>query len=144
MYPKYPEMWKWRMANDMDYVDVNALDVGGVPLDTFSPNPQNMANFGSGFGLYFMMVHFYAAEWLAIVLVILIQFMWQVKSALVPYYRGTASDPLNTDARYFGGWGFSYHQELYGLGGILIAFLLDVIWPPAIQPSRAEEEANSF
>ena len=139
------------MATNDKYVDYYLLDVSNNEMDTFNPTPNNVANFGAGFGLYMMFVHFYAAEWLSIVLVILLQFMWQCKNALVPYTRyGDTSSVLQAvstikeDPRYFGGFGFSYHQEIYGAVGVLMGFLLDLIWPPAIQPSKAEEEANSF
>ena len=40
--------------------------------------------------------------------------------------------------RYFGAWGYSYIGQIYGAGGVLLAFLLDLMWPPAIQPSQGE------
>lgn len=151
-FTKVPEMWKWRLAGDNDYIDTATLDAAtpSQAWATFNPMPQNVANFGSGFGLYFMFVHFYAAEWLSIILVILLQFLWQVKNAWVPYmnYKDTSSvaaaNAAGFSKRYFGGFGFCVQQEIYGAAGVLIAFLLDLIWPPAIQPSKAEEEANSF
>ena len=138
-----PEMWKWRMASDETYYGYDAKH------SSFMPYQENVANLGLGWGLYFMMVHFYAWEWLAIVLVIMLQFVWQCKNALVPYYNfnlnaaGTILDGTWT-ARYFGGMGYSWKAEIYGAGGVFLAFLLDVMWPPALQPMRDEEEANSF
>ena len=103
---------------------------------------MNIAALGTQFGLYFMMVHFYAPEWVAIVVTLILGFIWEVKNALVPYVN-IDTTTLVTSKRWMGGFGFSYKRELYGLGGVFLAFLLDVMWPPAIQPSREEEE-NSF
>ena len=133
---KAPEMWKWRSAANTEYIGYDDDDV------TFSPTTINVANFGVGFGLYFMMVHFYAPEWVSIIVALLLQFIWQCKNALVPYVNYDATT-LTWSRRYFGGFGYSYRQEIYGAGGVLIAFLLDLMWPPAIQPSREEDE-NSF
>ena len=133
---KVPEMWKWHSASNTDYIGYDDA------YYSWNPYPMNVANFGVGFGVYFMMVHFYAWEWLAIVLVLLLQFMWQCKNALVPYVNYDSTTATWT-RRYFGGFGYSYRQQIYGAGGVFIAFLLDVIWPPAIQPSREEDE-NSF
>ena len=136
MTQKAPEMWKWFSAGDpayYGYADSN---------DSFSPYPMNIAALGTQFGLYFMMVHFYAPEWVAIVVTLILGFIWEVKNALVPYVN-IDTTTLVTSKRWMGGFGFSYKRELYGLGGVFLAFLLDVMWPPAIQPSREEEE-NSF
>ena len=133
---KAPEMWKWRSAANTEYIGYDDDDV------TFSPTTINVANFGVGFGLYFMMVHFYAPEWVAIIVTLILGFIWEVKNALVPYVK-VDTTTFVTETRWMGGFGFSYKRELYGLGGVFLAFLLDVMWPPAIQPSREEDE-NSF
>ena len=133
---KVPEMWKWHSAGNTDYIGYNDANY------SWNPYPMNVSNFGVGFGMYFMMVHFYAWEWLAILLVLLLQFIWQCKNALVPFVDWDATT-VTWSRRWFGGNGYSYRQQIYGAGGVLIAFLLDVIWPPAIQPSREEDE-NSF
>ena len=84
-----------------------------------------------------MFVHFHVWEWLSIVLAILLAFVWQCKNALIPYttYNGTTAD----GQRYFGGWGFDYKASIYGAGGVLLAFLLDVMWPPAIRETKDGE-----
>ena len=136
MTQKAPEMWKWYSAGDPAYLGYDDS------RDSFSPYPLNIAALGTQFGLYFMMVHFYAPEWVAIVVTIILGFIWEVKNALVPYVKVDLTAGTS-ETRWLGGFGYSYKRELYGLGGIFLAFLLDVMWPPAIQPSREEEE-NSF
>ena len=137
-----PEMWKWRSASNTDYIGYDEAN------HSWSPEPVNVSNLGVGFGLYFMMVHFYAPEWLSILILLILQFIWQVKNALIPYVTQYVKDHETTyyfrttttwEKRYFGGFGYSYRQQIYGAGGVFIAFLLDVMWPPAIQPSREEE-----
>ena len=136
MTQKAPEMWKWFSAGDPAYYGYDDS------RDSFNPYPLNIAALGTQFGLYFMMVHFYAPEWVAIIVTLILGFMWEVKNALVPYVK-VDTTTFVTETRWMGGFGFSYKRELYGLGGVFLAFLLDVMWPPAIQPSRDEEE-NSF
>ena len=133
---KAPEMWKWYSAGNTDYIGYAESNY------SWNPYPTNIMALGTQFGLYFMMVHFYAPEWIAIIVTLLLGFIWQVKNAMVPFinYNATA---LTASFRWMGGFGYSYKNELYGAGGVLLAFLLDVMWPPAIQPSREEEE-NSF
>ena len=139
MNTKVPEMWKWFSAGDSAYYGYAKAN------DSFSPYPANIAALGTQFGLYFMMVHFYAPEWVAIVVTLILGFIWEVKNAMVPYVniKYTSGVVSGYEKRWMGGFGFSYKRELYGLGGVFLAFLLDVMWPPAIQPTREEEE-NSF
>ena len=133
MATKQPEMWTWRMATDKDYYDYSKDN------STMKPVFGNTNNLIVQFGLYFMFVHFHVWEWLSIVLVTLFGFMWQVKNALVPYLNWKSSTSTYSK-RYFGGYGYSFTQEAYGFGGIFLAFLLDVMWPPAIrQPPQHEE-----
>ena len=129
---KIPEMWKFRMASDDDYYDYDDQH------DEFNPSPFNLSNFIVQFGLYFMFVHFHVWEWLSIILSLLFGLMWELKSGLIPY--NNYNDSLARTNRYFGGWGFSYTQALYGFGGIFCAFLLDVMWPPAIRKPPQHEE----
>ena len=140
MATKAPELWKWTNGGSSDYYGYDKS------RDSFNPYPLQIAAFGTQFGLYFMMVHFYAPEWVAIVVGLILGFMWECKNALVPYINwtnltadGAITASSTWSRRYFGGFGYSYHREIYGAGGLLIAFLLDVMWPPAIQPSREEE-----
>ena len=65
-----PEMWKWRSASNEDYIGYTK------EWDSFNPYALNIANFGVGFGMYFMMVHFYAPEWVSILVVLILQFIW--------------------------------------------------------------------
>merc|ERR1719464_953386 len=44
-----PEMWKWRSASNEDYIGYTK------EWDSFNPYALNVANFGVGFGMYFMM-----------------------------------------------------------------------------------------
>ena len=127
-----PEMWKWRSASNKDYVDYE------YGHDTWNPSHDNVANAGVGFGMYFMFVHFHVWEWLSMILVFLLTFMWQCKNALVPSVTKTGS------TRYFGGWGYSYTAQIYGAGGVFLAFLLDVMWPPAIRETNKGENYNEL
>merc|ERR1712083_501692 len=81
--------------------------------------------------------------WASILIVLILQALWAVKDGLVPYEKyndGSTKDQQNGN-NWFGGFGYSYKQEAYGAGGVLIAFLLDVIVPPALMPTKSEEEA---
>ena len=136
MQNKNPEMWKWFSAGNADYIGYNKSN------DSFNPYPINIMALGTQFGLYFMMVHFYAPEWISIIVTLFLGFLWQVKNAMVPFVNYDTAT-ATTKYRWMGGFGYSWKTEIYGAGGVLLAFLLDVMWPPAIQPSREEEE-NSF
>ena len=133
---KVPEMWKWQSADNKDYFGYS--DDG----NTFNPTEGNIFALGTQFGLYFMMVHFYAPEWVSIVVVTILGFIWEVKNALIPILNVDVATGVY-EQRWLGGPGFAWKHEVYGVFGIFLAFLLDVMWPPAIQPSREEEE-NSF
>ena len=136
MTQKAPEMWKWFSAGDPAYYGYDDS------RDSFNPYPLNIAALGTQFGLYFMMVHFYAPEWVSIVVVTILGFIWEVKNALIPILNVDVATGVY-EQRWLGGPGFAWKHEVYGVFGIFLAFLLDVMWPPAIQPSREEEE-NSF
>ena len=125
-----PSMWTWRSASNTGFVDYDDMH------DSWSPYTENVANAGVGFGMYFMFVHFNCWEWLSMIIVWFIQFMWQAKSALVPYNNYDAAGVKTSSTTYMGGFGYSWKQEIYGAGGVFLAFLLDVMWPPAIQPSK--------
>ena len=128
---KTPDMWEFRMASDKDYSDYNKDN------NTLNPVFSNTNNLIVQFGLYFMFVHFHVWEWLSIILVVIFGAIWQLKNALIPYVNVKAT---GYDRRYFGGAGYSLTNELYGAIGILLAFLLDLMWPPAIrQPPQHEE-----
>ena len=123
----YPEMWKWRTVSDQGYADY-AYD-----HDTWNPAHDNIANAGIGLGLYFTFVHFHIPEWGAILIALTLNGLWQVKNGFIPGMTSTGGN------RYFGAWGYSYIGQIYGAGGVLLAFLLDLMWPPAIQPSEYGE-----
>ena len=139
---KIPEMWNLRMATDDQYVDY----VKNYH-DSWSPIPDNVAQFGVGYGLYYNFVHFYMWEWVAIIVIVLLQFLWQMKNGLVPYYNGFNLADNTVKARYMGGWGYSFKAEIYGFMGLFVAFLIDVMWPPAIErrnDGAADDSQGSF
>ena len=125
-------MWSWRTSSDENFVDYD------ISHNTLYPSHDNVANAGVAFGLYFMFVHFYVWEWLSILLVMIFTGIWQVKNGLVPSVDSAG------DNRYFGGWGYSWKSQVYGAGGVLVAFLLDVMWPPAIQPAKNGESFSEL
>ena len=84
-------MWSWRSASNQEYTDYLYIN------DTWNPSWKNVASASVSFGLYFMFVHFHTWEWLSMLLVTLLTFMWQCKQALVPGITSTGSK------RYFGG-----------------------------------------
>merc|ERR1711971_159647 len=129
---KVPEMWKWRSASNDEYAGYSYEN------DTWNPSHMNVANAGVSFGMYFMFVHFHVWEWLSILLVMLLTFIWQCKNAMVPSLTKTGT------YRYFGGPGYSYIAQIYGAAGVFLAFLLDVMWPPAIQPAKNGENYNEL
>merc|ERR1712110_979476 len=57
----------------------------------------------------------------------------QIKNALIPYVKtGTMN------RRYGGGFGYSWQAQLYGVGGLILAILLDLMWPPHLQKNVRE------
>merc|ERR1712151_244029 len=127
---KIPEMWKLRMATDDVYTDYvkNAHD-------SWNPIPDNVAQFGVGYGLYYNFVHFYMMEWVAVIVILILQFIWQMKNGLVPYVnvKTTNGVPVSTSNRYLGGFGYSFEAEIYGAMGLIVALLIDLMWPPHIE-----------
>ena len=107
------EMWKWRM----------------IDTEEWEPVARNMANFGVAFGLYYAFVHYYVAEWISMLVVLFIEGIWQIKNALIP----------DNEVDYIGGPGFSYVSLIYDFGGILVALLIDLMWPPHIRPTGDDE-----
>merc|ERR1712072_585956 len=98
--------------------------------------------------MYFMFVHYHVWEWLSMLLVFLIQFIWQAKNAMVPYvnFKDVNNASLGWDRRYFGGMGYSYKAEIWGAGGVIFAILVDLMWPPHIREPPGEDgmEESSF
>ena len=91
-----------------------------------------MAYFGISWGLYFSFVHVGAWEWLAIILVLVIETGWQLIQAYVispvPYsYDGTIE-------AFIGGAGFNFIQMIYATGGLIGAFLVDLMQAPLVRP----------
>ena len=132
-------MWKWRMGADDKYADYRSV------MSLWGPSQGNMAEFGLGWGLYFMCVHFYAWEWLAIIIALFIELILQCRNALIPY--ANFDNYLTTfkwTRRYGGGFGYSIRGQLWNFFGVMAAFIVDILWKPTWGPSRAEEEANAF
>ena len=117
------------MASDETYTDYMA-----DAHDSWMPIQDNIAMLGVGFGLYYMFVHYYTWEWVTLIVVAFLQFLWELKNALIPA----------TEVEYFGGWGYSWKAEIYGFGGLFLAFLIDVMWPPVLHDTKAEEQGNAF
>ena len=135
----FPEMWKWRVGADPDYMDYQER------FSLWGPSNGNIGEFGLGWGLYFMCVHFYAWEWLAILIALVIEFLLQCRNALIPY--ANFDDFMTTlvwTRRWGGGFGYSIRGQIWNLGGVLTAFLFDMMVKPMFGPSRVDEEANAF
>ena len=109
-----------------------AFTLATITTESWLPYTSNMTNFGVAWGLYFMWVHLRVHEWLAIILVLLIETGWQLMQAYiiapVPFaYDGTAE-------AYLGGAGFNYATYIWAIGGMFLAFLIDLMQPPAVRP----------
>merc|ERR1712232_643380 len=77
--------------------------------DSWNPIPDNVAQFGVGYGLYYNFVHFYMN------------------------YTGSPKSILNFKYRYLGGFGYSFKAQIYGALGLTVALLIDLMWPPHIE-----------
>ena len=109
-----------------------AFTLATITTESWLPYTSNMTNFGVAWGLYFMWVHLRVHEWLAIILVLLIETGWQLVQAYiiapVPFaYDGTAE-------AYIGGAGFNYATYIWAIGGMFLGFLVDLMQPPAVRP----------
>ena len=109
-----------------------AFTLATITTESWLPYTSNMTNFGVAWGLYFMWVHLRVHEWLAIILVLLIETGWQLVQAYiiapVPFaYDGTAE-------AYIGGAGFNYATYIWAIGGMTLGFLIDLMQPPAVRP----------
>ena len=105
------ELGKWEMADPI-----------------WMPHTAQQGYFGVGWGLYFTLVHLKAWEWLAVVIVILLEVTYQIVQALVP-------SSVNL---YFGGEGFSYSNLIYGCGGMLLGLFIDLAAPPHVRPWNSD------
>ena len=103
-----------------------------ITTDSWLPYTSNMTNFGIGWGLYFMWVHLRVHEWLAIILVLLIETGWQLIQAYIIAPIPFAFD--GTAEAYLGGYGFNYATYIWAIGGMFLAFLVDLMQPPAVRP----------
>ena len=92
-----------------------------------------------------MMVHLYPKEWVAIVVVLGLGFLFQIKDALIPvttwtyvidYTLGTYS--VDMKRHWLGGFGYNYSTQIYGAFGVLFAFLLDLAIKPMFQEDEQE------
>ena len=108
------------------------FETADITSDSWLPYPVNQANFGVAWGLYFTFVHLRVHEWIAIIVVALLEFGWQMVQAYiyapVPFaYDGTAE-------AYIGGYGFNYANMIWATGGWFLAFLVDLMQKPSIRP----------
>ena len=123
------ELFGWTMASDVDknyYADADVYD-------SWKPTDYNQMYFTAGLWLYFMMVHFAAAEWVSLVISTCLVGVWQIKNALIPGYG-------DDEVKYFGGYGFDYYAMLYGVAGSVVGILLDLIAPPHIRGSGYQDD----
>ena len=101
----------------------------------------NQANFLSGWGFYWAFVHMNVHEWVAVIVVLLLETCWQIVMGMVP---DTEEDDVGTPnvngVPYIGGRGFSYTNLVYAAGGMLIALLIDLIAPPHIRPMGKKDD----
>ena len=103
-----------------------------ITTDSWLPYNANLANFGVAWGLYFTWVHLRVHEWVAIIIMILLELGWQLVQAYIiapiPYTKdGTAE-------AYIGGYGFNYANMIWATGGWFLAFLVDLMQKPHWRP----------
>ena len=88
-------------------------------------------------------------EWVAVIVILILQFLWQMKNALIPYmnYTGSPKSILNFKYRYLGGFGYSFKAQIYGALGLTVALLIDLMWPPHIErrhDNSGSDETGEF
>ena len=108
------------------------FEMADITTDSWLPYKVNMTNFGVAWGLYFTFVHLRVHEWVAIIVVLLLELGWQLVQAYVyapvPFaYDGSAG-------AYIGGAGFNYANAVWAVGGMTLAFLIDLMQPPVVRP----------
>ena len=91
------------------------------------PYNSALANFGVAWGQYWMWVHLRVHEWIAIILVVCFEVGWQMVQAYIP----TAADGVGA---FIGGDGFNYAHLIYAVGGMTLAFLIDLMAKPSVRP----------
>ena len=99
--------------------------------EMWDPYSNNIAYLAAGWGWYFTFVHFMMAEWVAMLVVIMLLAVWQTVLGLIDateYY----GDELNE--------GFNLSALAYGSGGVILAILLDLMWPPHIRETGSDED----
>ena len=103
-------------------------------MDDWLPLGQNQAYFGTGWGLYFTWTTFQVHEWISVIIVVLLETSWQIVHGMVP----------DTTNAYLGGKGFSYIRLVYGIGGMTLALLFDLMIPPHIRPFGADDPCEDY
>ena len=103
--------------------------------NTYNLVPHNVSMFMSGYGLYYFFVHYWVSEGWAVFAVIMLIGCFEIMHALIP--TATVQAPL-------GGDGFSYYKLIYGVGGMLIGLILDLIWPPSIRMPLKKREFYQY
>ena len=94
------------------------------PMWEFGPYAQ--ACLGVGWGLYWTFVALDVWEWLSIILVLVLQSGWHVMTGFI----AVDNTPGWTVGYLFGSNGFNYPRYIYGVGGVVLAFLIDLMhWP---------------
>ena len=105
-----------------------------MATDEWMPYSANIAYLAAGWGWYFTFVHFMMAEWVSMLVVIILLACVQTVYALIDaseYY----GDELNP--------GFNLSALAYGSGGVILAILLDLMWPPHIRETDSDEEMDN-
>ena len=108
------------------------FEMADITTDSWLPYKVNMTNFGVAWGLYFTFVHLRVHEWVAIIVVLLLELGWQLVQAYVD-----APSPFSYDGSvgaYLGGSGFNYANAVWAVGGMTLAFLIDLMQPPVVRP----------
>ena len=88
--------------------------------------PLAQANFGISWAGYFTLVNLGETEWISIITVLILQSLWQIAMGFIP---GTVT--VGWTVNYmFGKDGFNYPRYVYGIIGLMMAFIIDLIdWP---------------
>ena len=108
------------------------FEMADITTDSWLPYKVNMTNFGVAWGLYFTFVHLRVHEWVAIIVALLLELGWQLVQAYV-----AAPVPFDFDGSagaYIGGTGFNYANAIWAVGGMTLAFLIDLMQPPVVRP----------
>ena len=83
-----------------------------------------------GWGLYSTMVHLDVHEWVAILVMIVLEAGWQIGQAYIEY----DATPDWTLGYILGGAGFNYVNMIWATSGIILGFLIDLMHKPSVRP----------